>query len=121
VPTHKRTVLLSDSESRARILLEKLTFAIKNRSEGSNSTSTHPHESFPGIPHYLANQLLSQRSSMSYHNQYTEKRQQKSNNNIDEIYNISANDDQCIQRVRSTTLVKKMSLLSAEIAVSVDK
>jgi hypothetical protein len=32
--------------------------AVENRSKGFNSTATHPHKSFPGIPHYMNNQFL---------------------------------------------------------------
>ncbi|CAF3884506.1 unnamed protein product [Rotaria sp. Silwood1] len=63
---------------RAQSLLDKLTQVIENRSKELNFTSTHPHISYPGIRHYIYNQLLSERSSISTHEPYANERLPKS-------------------------------------------
>jgi hypothetical protein len=63
-------VLSIDSKQRAKFLLEMLTQSIENRSK---SNHTHPHSSYPGIQHYKTDQHLSQRSSNSSPDPFTNR------------------------------------------------
>jgi hypothetical protein len=96
---NEKLILSDDSKLRVQILLEKLTQAMENRSKQLNSNHTHPHSSFLGIKHYKDDQILSQRSSMSSPDPFTNKlppksqrRSPKLNRNLDQNDNTAAND-----------------------------
>jgi len=77
-PEYENTILSNDSKLRAQILLEKLAQSIENRDKQNNLNHTHPHSSFLGVQHYKDDQHLSQRSSISTSDPFTNKLPPKS-------------------------------------------
>jgi len=104
-----------DSKYRARFLFEMLRQAIENRSKGFNSTATHPHISFPGIPHYTNNQSL---PPIRSHPPYSPKSPPASKQNR----SISTDMDVATKKygpVGTFGLLENSHFLSVEVAVSI--
>ncbi|CAF4319542.1 unnamed protein product [Rotaria sp. Silwood2] len=96
---NQNSILSDDDKRRARDLLKQLTRQIENSRKQSNSNSTHPHKSFPGTQHYKDDQLISQRSSVSSHDPFTDRLPPKSqrrsatlNKNLNQNDNTMSND-----------------------------
>jgi hypothetical protein len=83
---------------------------MENRSKYLNSSSMHPHTLYPGIPHYLDDQRLSQISEIPYD---------------DRTNDISTSDwDMPItgcRKVHNPPLLDNCRSFSAEITCSIDK
>ncbi|CAF4832449.1 unnamed protein product [Rotaria sp. Silwood1] len=96
---NQNSIVSDDFKRRAQDLLKRLTQDIENRLKQSNSNSTHPHKSFLGTQHYKDEQLLSQRSSVSSPDPYTDRLPPKSqrrsatlNKNLNQNDNTMFND-----------------------------
>jgi hypothetical protein len=75
---NEKYILSNDSKQRAQNLLQRLTQEMENRSKQSDINHKHPHGSFLGLQNYKDDQLLSQKSSLSSPDPYTNKLPPKS-------------------------------------------